>query len=143
MNQHADKSGLRGWRAVIVLAVVTLVMSASELLTKYGADHPPAAGFFVNLGLPEWGSPWTWAGTLVAIGAFGLWLWALRTVPLALAYNLTTATYALVPIGAWLFLREHITPLRWLGIALVLAGVLLLVPGMVEVEQDPPSGDAP
>ena len=127
-----------GWQ----LAAVTLLMSAFELLTKYGADHAPQDTFFARWGFAAVGSIWTWIGTLVAIIGFGAWLHVLRKVPLSLAFNVTQGTFLLVPLGGRFFLHETVSPGRWLGIGIVFAGVLLLVPELVKAEADEAPGSA-
>ena len=118
------------------LTWIVLLMSASELLTRYGAAHAPQDTVFARWDLAAVGSVWTWVGTLVAIAAFGAWLHVLRNVPLSLAFNISQGTYLVIPLGAAVFLHEKLSPLLLLGIALVLAGVLLLVPDMVKAESE-------
>ncbi|MEI9896478.1 MAG: hypothetical protein WDN28_22115 [Chthoniobacter sp.] len=52
-----------------------------------------------------------------------------------MAYNLSGATHVLIPLGCWAWLGESISPLRWLGIALVLAGVILSAQSAAAVEE--------
>lgn len=70
-------------------------------------------------------SGWVWLGIVAMIGSLFSWLHSLRYVPLSTAFTLAGAVHFLVPIGSWLFLGEVISPKRWLGIGLVLAGVLV------------------
>ena len=122
---------------LVLLLLVTALMTAFELMTQYGATVVvPPENFFARLGFPAVASAWTWAGTAVAIAGFAIWLHVLRTVPLSLAYNITTATFVTIPVGAHLLLGEPISLRQWGGYALVIAGVLFLVPGLVKVESD-------
>ncbi len=76
-------------------------------------------------------------GICFHIAAFLLWMYALRTVPLTLAYNFTAVNQGLVPIAAWLLLpKEPFPPIRWVGIGLVMSGFILLVPILARVEHD-------
>ena len=76
-----------------------------------------------------------WAGIIAEVASLVAWLGALRTVPLSIAYNLSGATHVLIPLGCWAWLGESISPLRWLGIALVVAGVVLSAQAAAAVEE--------
>jgi len=91
-----------------------LLVTTSELLLKTGATHGALA------------SGWTWLGILTYILSLGCWLYALRHLPLSVAYALISIVQVLVPIGAWFFLGETISLHRWIGIAFVLCGTLLV-----------------
>lgn len=109
------------------LVLNCLLMTVSELLLKKGATEA------ASLAMPSWlawtgigtlGSGWTVGGIAVYIAAFFNWLYALRWVPLSIAYPVTSAVYVLIALGAWLFLGERIGGLRWVGIVLITAGVV-------------------
>ena len=56
-------------------------------------------------------------------------------MPLGIAFAMTNVVHALVPLGAWGWLGEHIGPRRWLGIALVLAGLFVVAQPFLRLEQ--------
>lgn len=108
-----------------------MLFAASQLLLKRGAGDEAAGPFnFAALG-----SVWVWGGIAAEIASLALWLGALRTVPLGIAYNLSGATHVLIPLGCWAWLGETISPLRWVGIALVIAGVVLSAQSVAAVEE--------
>ena len=117
--------------AAFELTASILLFAASQLLLKRGAGAE-ADGAFNFSALT---SAWVWAGIAAEIASLVLWLGALRTVPLSIAYNLSGATHVLIPLGCWAWLGESITPLRWLGIGLVLAGVVLSARSAAAVEE--------
>ena len=69
---------------------------------------------------------WIW----VAISAFVLeavfWTWALRVLPLVVAFPMGSTCFVTVAVCSALLLRERISPPRWLGIALIIGGVVLI-----------------
>ena len=117
--------------ATLQLIASIVLFAASQLLLKRGAGDA-AAGVFNFAAL---GSPWVWAGIVAEIASLVAWLAALRTLPLSVAYNLSGATHVLIPLGCWAWLGESIPPLRWLGIALVVAGVVLSAQPAAAVEE--------
>jgi len=106
--------------------------AASQILLKIGADQTLKNAVFGFSGLR---SGWVWMGILALIVSLGSWLYALRFVPLNVAYNLAGLLHALVPIGCWLFLGEKISLVRGIGIICVVAGVYVIARPVVKMEE--------
>lgn len=113
--------------AYVQLGVGALLVTASELLLKKGAtaaqDLPASIAW---LGVGALASGWTWAGIVCYVLSFVSWLHVLRLIPLSTAFALINVVHVLVPLGAWLLLHERVSPTRWLGITLVVAGIVLV-----------------
>lgn len=118
--------------AVPLLLSATFV-AVSEILLKLGAcasiDSP---GMFGWTGL---GSPWVWGGIVAVLLSFVTWLAAIRSLPLSLAFLASNVIHILVPIGSWLVLGEAISSKRWIGITLVLVGLVILAKPVAQVEE--------
>ncbi|HLX08703.1 MAG TPA: DMT family transporter [Thermoanaerobaculia bacterium] len=71
-------------------------------------------------------NPWVIAGTVGNALFYFLFLAVLSWAPVAVALPLTALEYAIAAVLGILFLREPVPPLRWAGIALVVAGVVLI-----------------
>jgi multidrug transporter EmrE-like cation transporter len=124
------------WNPYLQIFLTVLLTAAAQILLKVGADYSAANDSLWSwLGLAELGSWWTWAGILAFIASFGGWLYALRFLPLGLAFALTNGVHIFVPIGSWLFLGEHISLLRASGILVIIAGILLLAQSVAKVEE--------
>jgi len=63
--------------------------------------------------------------TLFFVSA-GFWILVLSRVPLSFAYPFAGLTYLLIALFGKFVLGEHVPGLRWLGIALIIAGILLV-----------------
>jgi drug/metabolite transporter (DMT)-like permease len=118
------------------VALSTLCVTVSELFNKRGAEATVHVA-------PEWGwtglttlaSPLIWLGMLFTILSFVTWLYALKFLPLSLAFPASQAVHILIPLSSWLALGEHITAIRWCGIALVLCGLALIARPAAELEE--------
>lgn len=120
----------------VQLGIGALLVTASELLLRQGAkSFGDATGLGRWLGIAALGSWWTWGGIVTYVLSFASWLHVLRTIPLSIAFPAINVVHVLVPLGAWAFLGERVAPLRWLGIALVVVGILLIVRPMVVAEE--------
>ena len=111
----------------VQIGVGAILVTASELLLKKGASATVnVAGVASWTGLGALASLWTWAGIITYILSFASWLYVLKYIPLGVAFALINSVHVLVPIGAWAFLHEPISALRWAGIGLVVTGILLI-----------------
>jgi multidrug transporter EmrE-like cation transporter len=132
----------RSWhtRPYVQLAISILFSAAAQPLLKAGADavrHKMEA-----VAAPSWQTPlyfllngWAWLGIAAIISSLLGWLYALRTVPLNIAFNLAGITQVLVPLVCWIILGEQISPLRWAGILCVTLGVAVTAKEAVRLEE--------
>jgi len=124
------------WNPFLQIFLTVLLTAAAQILLKVGADYSAANDTFWSwLGLAELGSVWTWLGILAFLASFGGWLYALRFLPLSLAFALTNGVHIFVPIGSWYFLGEHIGTLRAGGILAIIVGVLFLAQSVAKAEE--------
>jgi drug/metabolite transporter (DMT)-like permease len=106
---------LVGFAAMIVFTVV------ANLMLKLGAGAPEAQR--ILFGILGWKSM---AG-LALFGCGGVvYAFLLRRVPLNVAVSFTAAQFVGVIIAASLVLGEPISPARWLGIACISFGIVLV-----------------
>jgi drug/metabolite transporter (DMT)-like permease len=108
----------------------------SELLLKRGAKEvaePESALSWT--GVNGLASPLVWWAIVLIIASFISWLYVLRHIPLSVAYPLSRVVDVLVPLGCWFFLGEHISALRWCGIALVVTGLALVAKPIAKMEE--------
>ncbi len=71
-------------------------------------------------------SPFLWAGLFTVAVVFIIWSMILAKIDLSVAVPIASFSYILVPIASIIFLHEHITVLRWVGILFILMGVILV-----------------
>ena len=71
-------------------------------------------------------SPTVWCAVLLYLTVFVLWMLILQQVDLSRAFPLTTLTYVTVPAAGLLFFHESLSLAQAGGIALILAGVVLV-----------------
>jgi multidrug transporter EmrE-like cation transporter len=115
------------------IAFGAMTVTASELLMKVGAGDKP--GTLAAFGFLALASKWTWLAILFYLISFASWIYVLRTIPLGVAYALINVVHVLIPVACWLFLREHISPQRWCGITLVMAGLVLIAKPVARAEE--------
>jgi drug/metabolite transporter (DMT)-like permease len=118
------------------VALSTISVAIAELFLKRGANAT------VHV-LQQWGwtglttlaSPLVWLGMIFTIISFVTWLYAIKHLPLSVAFPASQAVHVLIPLSSWLVLGEQINMMRWCGIALVLCGLALVVRPVAELEE--------
>jgi len=124
------------WNPYLQIFLTVLLTAAAQILLKIGAEHSAGNDSLWSwLGLAELGTGMTWLGILAFVASFGGWLYALRFLPLGLAFALTNGVHIFVPLGSWLVLGEHISLLRGSGICVIIAGILLLAQSVAKAEE--------
>ena len=73
--------------------------------------------------------PWMWIGVLLRASGFFALLGALAELPVSFVVPVTALSYVIGVFGGVTFLKEHVTPQRWIGVALVALGVTLVILG--------------
>lgn len=113
-----------------------LCTTAGEVLFKKGADASHSiAGAAGIIGWMPLLSAWTWIGVLVYVASLISWLYVLRFVPLSVAFPIINGVHVLVPLGSLIFLHERVSAMRWVGIAIVLCGILALIKPLTRAEE--------
>jgi drug/metabolite transporter (DMT)-like permease len=80
-------------------------------------------------------NPWVIGGTLLLVGFLVTYMAALSWADLTYVLPATSVSYILVALLGQFLLDEHITPLRWIGIALVTGGVGFVARGRSHTPQ--------
>jgi multidrug transporter EmrE-like cation transporter len=105
--------------SIFYIAVAVVLGSAAQLFLKAGTNAAP-----VDLKLAF--DPRILAG----IACYGIslivWVLALSKTPVSVAYPMVSVGFALNAVLAWWLLGEAVTPARLLGIAVIIAGVILV-----------------
>jgi drug/metabolite transporter (DMT)-like permease len=118
-----------------ILASVT-VGTAAQLCMKEGAVQAGAhPNLFSHVGLPGFGSLWvTLAAALNLLGLVA-WVRAIREIPLGIAFAFSQIMHVMVPLSSWLILGERISIIRWVGIGLIVAGLMAVAQPYARLEQ--------
>lgn len=117
------------------LAICVLLATAAEIFLKLGAraTADPSDPWSWT-GLTGLRSGWVWWGILASVVSLFNWLATLKKLPLTIAFPVGNAVHILVPLSCWIFLGEAILPKRWIGIALVLIGLMIVAKPAARLE---------
>jgi len=110
----------RSWRALIALCLSILLGTAGQLLMKWAALRTVGV-------TPHWSLlPPLVLALLVYSLAIVNWIFAVRHLPLSIAYPVSSLNYVGILAGSHYLFGEHVSIERACGVALIFFGVLLV-----------------
>ena len=121
-------------RVALLLAVLVFSSTGGEIAITHGMKatgeperlRPREVLKFLQRALRN---GWFWAGIpLMALSFYSLLL-LLSWEPISFVIPASALNYVVGTLGAKYILREDVSPARWVGVALVCAGVLLVTAG--------------
>ncbi len=112
------------FRKYLVLAGVTVFAASGDAMLSHGMKQ---AGSISIHHLPDvilaLRNPWVAIGILLLLAFFATYTAALSWADLTYVLPATSLGYVLLALVAKFLLHEQVSPLRWMGIALITAGV--------------------
>ncbi len=113
----------------LVLAAI-LLGTAAQLLLKAGTGAVGQFAFTLENALPVGLKlalePRILAGTGCYVVSLVVWIMALSRTDVSVAYPMLSIGFALNALLAWWLLGEAVTPMRMLGIGVIIVGVYLV-----------------
>jgi multidrug transporter EmrE-like cation transporter len=107
-----------------ILVVVSMISAGQLLFQKSAAGSPPLSTLTGVVSLM------TNPTFILAITMYGvatvLWVGVLQQVPLSRAFPFNALTFVFVPMAAILFFGDPATPRLFAGMALIVAGLLVI-----------------
>ncbi len=70
-----------------------------------------------------------WVGFVLSGLSLAVWLYVLTKAELGFAFSLDSMRYILIAAASAVFLKERLTAGRWMGIASVVIGIMLVAAG--------------
>jgi drug/metabolite transporter (DMT)-like permease len=112
------------FRKYLVLAGVTVFAAAGDSLLSHGMKQTGSISIHHLQGvILAVLNPWVAVGILLLLAFFGSYMNALSWADLTYVLPATSLGYVLLAFVARFALHEQVSPMRWLGIALISGGV--------------------
>jgi multidrug transporter EmrE-like cation transporter len=128
-----EEKGSRRMTIGLILVSVTLA-AVAQVTLKAGMNHvTDANGGQLALNAHSLKQIATqmlvWAGLAIFAVSAVLWLFALSRANLSFAYPFAALGYVIIVVASILFLGEHVQPLTWVGVVLIVTGILVIAQG--------------
>ena len=117
------------WKTPIFLSLVILSNLGGDVCLRFGLRQ--TGNLLVQSPSAYWQVFFTpWVG--FAVTFYLVWIFAQMALvswaDLSYVIPITSIGYALAALAGWVLLREFISPARWLGIVLIIVGVMFVSP---------------
>ena len=114
------------WQLIGLSVIQCVMLAFGQLTLKLALVRMPAfswtARFWGDL-LTNW---WFLVCGLLFGGASLLWMYILKHFPLNMAYPMASLSYVFAMVFAVIFLHESVAWNRWLGVALIMLGCVIV-----------------
>ncbi len=107
--------------ALTVLLASVVLNAAGQLLWKAARSAQPDASLLALFLRYE-----TWGGFILYGLSAVCWLWVLSRAQLSFAYPILSLSFPVVVALSMLLFDESISPMRWMGVIVIVVGVSLL-----------------
>ena len=109
----------------IQFAIMLSIKKLAFILTGVGLENISLAGLWgVTLALTA--SPYFWLGAAGMVASFIVWMTVLSSIDLSIAFPLGSLSFILIPVLSVIFLGEEVPGMRWIGIAFIIGGIIML-----------------
>lgn len=128
-------------RAVIMLIIAVSLGAAGQMCLKYGVNllGQGASPVVVLKGIF---TPYVFSGFVLYAVSSLFYLIALSRLELSFAYPFVALSFVIVLLLSWMLLHEQLPPLRVVGVAFIVIGVLT-VAGSYRAEAKPEAAVSP
>jgi undecaprenyl phosphate-alpha-L-ara4N flippase subunit ArnE len=113
------------WKIILLSTIQSLFLAAGQVLLKLATQHIDKLSltwaFFRSL-LTTWS---LLASGLCMVVGTALWLYILKHFDFSIAYPITSISYIFGMLAAIFIFHETVPTTRWIGVALIMGGVLL------------------
>jgi drug/metabolite transporter (DMT)-like permease len=107
----------------LVALICVLGIAAGQILFKLSASTMQKAGTIFDMA--------TLATLFSAFALYGIttiaWVWVLQKIELGKVYPLMALAFVIVPVGSHLIFGEKFQPQYFLGVAVIIAGIIITV----------------
>ena len=114
------------WRAVGVILLATLAVSVGEALLAKGMKQTNSVTGNLWMQIRGVLNPAVLFGTMLMTAYFILYMLALKWADISFVLPFTALSYLIVALLAKFYLHEIVTPSRWLGVAIIMLGVVVV-----------------
>ena len=116
-------------KSILLILTSVILVDIGQLVLKKGLIDLAPLDFSTNLiatFITILTNPFVFLGILFFVSSSFTWLLALSKSNLSFAYPLLSIGYVIVSLLSWHFFDENLSPLRLLGIGIIVGGVYFM-----------------
>ena len=114
------------WKILIYSLVQSMLLVGGQVFLKLALTRMPAFAWTRTFWLSLL-SNWQFAACGLFFGAASLlWMYIVKTFPFSMAYPMVSLSYVMGMVAAIVFFHEEVSMTRWLGVAFIVLGCILI-----------------
>lgn len=114
------------WRIIPYAVLQSIFLTAGQVFLKYAMTRMPAFSWTRDFWLKML-SNWQFAASgLFFACASLLWMYIVKHFEFSIAYPMVSLSYVFGMFAAILFFHEDVSLLKWIGVAFIILGCLLI-----------------
>ena len=113
------------WKAAVITLAAVLAVSLGEALLSKGMKQTGNGTLLQQIGAIIT-NRYVLSGTALMALYFGCYMAALKIAPFSFVLPLTALSFVVGGALAKWYLHENVTPLKWLGYCIIMAGVVVV-----------------
>ena len=114
------------WKLILLSTIQCLFLAGGQVCLKFAVNRMPkfslAWSFFSEL-LTNW---WLLGSGACMAGATVLWLYMIKHFDFSMVYPMISISYVFGMLAAIYIFHETVPGTRWLGVLLIMGGVILV-----------------
>ena len=114
------------WRIIPYAVLQSILLTAGQVFLKFAMTRMPAFSWTHDFWLKML-SNWQFAASgLFFASASLLWMYIVKHFEFSIAYPMVSLSYVFGMFAAILFFHEDVSILKWIGVAFIILGCLLI-----------------
>jgi hypothetical protein len=119
------------FKTFLMILVMIVAGPVGNVLLGFGMKHAGPIALWplpvlIHTGSVVFSIPYIWLGVASLITFMVSWMLALSWADYSFVRPASSLAYGIVAILGWVMLGEHVSPLRWAGIAVICLGVVVV-----------------
>ncbi|WP_125116834.1 EamA family transporter [Agathobaculum sp. Marseille-P7918] len=114
-------------KMTVLCLLNTFLMATGQMLFKFGSSGKEITSILDIIKL--FFSPVVFIALCLYAATTGLWLYILSRTPMSHAYPIQALAFPIVLLASMVFFRETISPMKWIGVFIIVFGVFVATRG--------------
>jgi undecaprenyl phosphate-alpha-L-ara4N flippase subunit ArnE len=114
------------WKIVLLTVVQCVFFALAQIFLKLALNAAGKFGFTWTYVRRLLFDPWFISSGACALIGTVMWMYILKRIDFSIAYPLSCIAYLVGMIAAVYVFHETVPPVRWIGFALIMGGLVLI-----------------
>ena len=113
-------------RLFLIAIVQSMLLCGGQVLLKFALQKMGVFSWTVHFFASQLTNWWFLGCGICYAAATVLWMYIIKNFPFSMAYPLISLSYVFGMLAAMLIFHESIPATRWIGVALIMGGCILV-----------------